>query len=254
MGKNIINILAFVLVLFPLDISANDGEPINPTIYYETLDSLINPIIYCEYVDSTGSIKSDSVKMGASVTCEAPVEVYCFANPNEKNVVSAKYEWILYNKAGDYNSSLIDRFTEDMTYTIRDKGTYVVKLIYFIMGKDGYTYEGETDSVMIGIKDSELDCPDGFSPNGDGTNDIFRMTKLQSIVELEGEIYNRWGQVLHTFNLENISKGWDGYYKGKVVKDGAYILRIHAKGSEGKEYNIRKVINVLKGYRNKEDE
>ena len=76
---------------------------------------------------------------------------------------------------------------------------------------------------------------------------------MKSIVSLNGYIFNRWGQKLFTFTLDNAmvigdDGGWDGRYRGEYVKDGAYLLNITAKGSEGREYNIKKAINVLKGF------
>lgn len=214
----------------------------------------MSAIIYCQYADSTGIMKTDSVKIGSSIVCEAPVTVYCEAVPLNAEGATVSCEWRLYNVKDGNEHPIIDRFEDKIDYTITDFGSYGVKLFYQIITPSGYIYTGETDSAIVTIKESELACPNAFSPNGDGQNDVFRMTKLQSIVELEGEIYNRWGQVLHTFTLENINEGWDGKQNGKYVKDGGYLLRIHAKGSEGKEYNIRKVINVLKGYRNEESE
>ena len=41
---------------------------------------------------------------------------------------------------------------------------------------------------------------------------------------------------------------WDGTYNGKVVKDGTYFLLVKAKGADGRKYNIRKDVNVLTGF------
>ena len=41
---------------------------------------------------------------------------------------------------------------------------------------------------------------------------------------------------------------------GKFVKDGVYFLHVNAKGSDGRDFNIKKAINVLTGYNNGENE
>lgn len=211
----------------------------------------IYPIVICEYQDSSLNVITDTAAFGSKVYCEAPVKVICTGNVNydEEKYTSCICEWKIFDEKKGSSSPIIDRFEEDIDYTITSTGTYCVTFAYTLIDKAGMTYSVLTDSAVITIKESELECPDGFSPNGDEYNEKFKMTKFQSIVKLEGEIYNRWGQVLHTFTLDNIRDGWDGRYKGKVVKDGGYILRIHAIGSEGREYNIKKVINVLKGFR-----
>ena len=72
-------------------------------------------------------------------------------------------------------------------------------------------------------------------------------------MKVEGYIMNRWGKVLHTFNVQNISDGWNGKVNGKPVKDGAYLLYIDAVGSDGLHYKIKKAINVMKGLREDAD-
>ncbi|MCQ2095795.1 MAG: gliding motility-associated C-terminal domain-containing protein [Bacteroidaceae bacterium] len=235
-------VIATFQFAFPQDALADD--------FYD-----INPMVTCEYQDTTMAIVTDTVSFGGSVYCEAPATIRCTGNVeyDEEKFTTCICEWKISASKDGSTTLILDRHDEDVEYIIDASGSYQVVFSYTLIDTDGLTYSLETEPATITIKESQLDCPDGFSPNGDGTNDKFKMTKFQSIVSLEGEIYNRWGQVLHTFTLDNIRDGWDGYYRGKVVKDGGYILRIHAKGSEGYEYNIKKVINVLKGYReNKE--
>ena len=209
--------------------------------------------MWCEYNDSIGHVV-DTLRIDSVAYAEAPATIHCSVTPvyddYDMNKYTTSFEWTITRDQEE--SPFIDRFNDNLEYTIDEKGSYTINLTALLTRQDGVEYLYEYASNVT-IKESELDCPNAFSPNGDNINDTFRMTKLQSIVQLEGEIYNRWGQVLHTFTLDNIKDGWDGYYNGKVVKDGAYILRIYAKGSEGREYKIRKVINVLKGYRAKEE-
>ena len=40
----------------------------------------------------------------------------------------------------------------------------------------------------------------------------------------------------------------DGKSGGSDVPDGAYYLVVQAKGADGRHYNIKKVINILRGY------
>ena len=62
-------------------------------------------------------------------------------------------------------------------------------------------------------------------------------------------IFNRWGQCLYTWtDWTDPKKGWDGTYKGKPVKDGVYFVRVKAKGGDGKEFDIRKDVNLLRKF------
>lgn len=73
-----------------------------------------------------------------------------------------------------------------------------------------------------------------------------RKTDTVSLTEFHAYIFNRWGQKLYEWN--DPAGGWDGTYKGKPVKDGVYFCLVKAKGVDGKTYNIKKDVNLLRGY------
>ena len=89
--------------------------------------------------------------------------------------------------------------------------------------------------------------PNGFSPNGDGINDIYKAKKgWQSIVDFHAYIFNRWGQKLYEWTDPN--GGWDGTFHGKDVKEGVYFCLVKAKGADGRNYHIKTDVNLLRGY------
>ena len=183
---------------------------------------------------------------GDSETAPAPLSITCQANPSSEGY-SYVCEWRIYDSDEGEDSPFLTRFDEDITYTLTASGGYGIKL-YITFSLDGDTVEYESDAFSIVISESSLSCPDGFSPNGDGINDTYNIT-CESIVKVSGCIFNRWGKKLHTFTVDNIGEGWDGMVGGKVVKDGVYFLNLDAVGSDGLHYQIKKAINVLKGYR-----
>ena len=94
---------------------------------------------------------------------------------------------------------------------------------------------------------SSLLMPNAFSPNGDGINDIYKpKSGYQNITEFHAYIFNRWG--LKLFEWTDPATGWDGTYKGSPVKDGVYFCLVKAKGADGKIYNFKKDVNLLRGY------
>ena len=50
------------------------------------------------------------------------------------------------------------------------------------------------------------------------------------------------------FDWTNPADGWDGTYKGHQVKDGVYFVLVKAKGADGIKYNIKRDVNLLRGY------
>ena len=89
--------------------------------------------------------------------------------------------------------------------------------------------------------------PNAFTPNGDEHNDVYKARDgHQSIIEFHAYIFNRWGQKLYEWT--DINSGWDGKFHGKDVKQGVYFCLVKAKGSDGKIYNIKTDVNLLRGY------
>ncbi|MEI7802469.1 MAG: PKD domain-containing protein [Bacteroidota bacterium] len=90
------------------------------------------------------------------------------------------------------------------------------------------------DAIEIGIL-CELYIPNAFSPNRDGTNDVF-MTFGTEVTEVHIRIYNRWGQLV--YSGDDLKKGWNGYMGTQEAAVGVYTYDIKATfiNNETKEY------------------
>ncbi len=185
---------------------------------------------------------------GESNTCQAPLEISCVANVEAGEGYTAQCEWRIFDTAVGETETILTRFEENTRYTLTKSGSYGIKLYITFTDEAGDKFEYESELFTISIAESDLDCPDGFSPNGDGINDVFKFT-YKSIIKFEAAFFNRWGQKLHSMSLKDIDEGWDGRQGGEYVKDGVYFLNVNAVGSDGIEYKIKKAVNVLKGFR-----
>ncbi len=185
---------------------------------------------------------------GESATVQAPLEMTMKANVEDASGYTYKCEWKIDRTTKGDVIPIIDRFDEDTEYTITSSGSYSIVLYITFTDSKGDVIEYESEPFTVVISESTLSCPDGFSPNGDGINDVFKVT-YKSIIKMEGTFFNRWGQKLYSFNLNNVDQGWDGRYGGNYIKNGVYFLNLYAVGSDGIEYKIKKAVNVLKGFR-----
>lgn len=192
--------------------------------------------------------ENDTISAGTEASAEAPLDITCLANVYCPSNYTYKLEWRIFSDKVGEDSPIVTRFVDDITYTLTEQDSYGIKLYATFWDASGTETEFESEKIKITIASSKLSCPDGFSPNGDGINDVYKIT-CQSIVKVTGVIFNRWGQKLHTFTVDNLSKGWDGMVGGKPVNDGVYFINIDAYGADGIHYKIKKAINVLKGYR-----
>lgn len=176
----------------------------------------------------------------------APLIAKFYSNIENADNYIPLYEWKVY-KDGNMNKEIFRRDVADFDYTFMESGSYKITLdISFVDGTDTIEYNLPTP-FSLEISTSVLNVPNAFSPNGDGVNDIFRVKPdHKSIIEFHGYIFNRFGTKL--FEWTDINEGWDGTYKGSPVADGAYYVRIDAKGADGRKYDIKKAVNILRGY------
>ena len=78
-----------------------------------------------------------------------------------------------------------------------------------------------------------LDIPNGFSPNGDGTNDYFVIDGLSKYPENTLFIYNRWGNLV--YKKQDYDNKWDGksnvsgIYFGRTLPNGTYYYILDLK-------------------------
>ena len=87
------------------------------------------------------------------------------------------------------------------------------------------------DSVEIKIHSCDntlLFIPDAFTPNNDGTNDLF-YAKGNKIKEFHISIFNRWGELI--FESNDMNKYWDGTKNGKPAQEGVFVYSIKAKST-----------------------
>ena len=187
------------------------------------------------YVDDNGvetETKSD-------FNGQAPLSVSFRANPMDMEGLEPTYEW--HFRMDGESKDMMVRYEENTDYTFTQAGkTYIT--LYANLGNE----EVVSSQICVTISESKLTIPNAFSPNDDGHNDIYKAKEYQSIVEFHAYIFNRWGQKL--FEWTNPADGWDGTYNGSPVKEGVYYVLVKARGADGIVYDIRKDVNLLRGY------
>jgi gliding motility-associated-like protein len=72
-----------------------------------------------------------------------------------------------------------------------------------------------------------ITIPNVFTPNGDGINDTWEITYLESYRDAVIQLYNRYGQLI--FQSKGYNKPWDGTVNGKPVPFGTYYYVIDPK-------------------------
>ncbi len=161
------------------------------------------------------------------------------------------YEWIF----GDGNT-LTTFDTTAFEYLYADSGSFSVTLIAYndVTGcSDTLTIENavyvDPTSLML--------IPNVITPNGDGLNDMFPIDptandffpfKIRNIFDFNGDIYNRWGELVYKWTQP--LGGWDGRStSGLSLNPGTYYYVITAKGIDGDaitDYELTGSITLIK--------
>jgi gliding motility-associated-like protein len=85
--------------------------------------------------------------------------------------------------------------------------------------------------------------PSGFTPNGDGENDVFYVYG-GPFKTLEFRIYNNWGELIYISDKQ--SEGWDGKRKGLDQPIGVYVYTVYAVTEDGKDYQLSGDVTLLR--------
>jgi gliding motility-associated-like protein len=242
-----VNVLEAIALGSDKTITICNGDSMNLTSLYNTAGSAANWFLNLVLVTDPTSVslagtyqliatKSSGCADTAFVNLVIQPAVIAFAG-NDDSTESfvpyqlsgsggLQYEWSpgppLLNNANIRNPIAI--LTDNTTFSL---------IVKDAIGCKGY------DTVTIKtFKGTDIFVPSAFTPNRDGLNDIFR--PLGSAIERLDyfRIYNRYGDLI--FETNNLSKGWDGTYKGKDQKTDNYVWVLKA-------LDRKKVIRTMKG-------
>lgn len=108
--------------------------------------------------------------------------------------------------------------------------------------------EGCLDSATILVKVfrtiPKIFVPTGFTPNGDGLNDVLKPIAV-GIERIEYfRVYNRWGQLVFSTTING--HGWDGKIKGKEQNTNTYVWMVKAVDYLGKPFFQKGTATLIK--------
>ena len=132
---------------------------------------------------------------------------------------ATNYSW----NFGDSNSS--NQTNPSNTYST---GSYTV-----ILTATAGTCVSTATTVIVVEDDLSIEIPNVFTPNNDGSNDVFTI-KSTGVKEISLQVFNRWGEKLYEFVGPKAS--WDGFTtQGAKVPEGTYFFFVKATGFDNKE-------------------
>ncbi len=131
---------------------------------------------------------------------------------------------------------------QNPVYTYEHAGEYPIALI--VKNSHG-CYDTIIKKIVVG-EDYGIYCPNAFTPNADGLNDVFR-PKGFGITKYSLMIFNRWGEKV--FQSSNIEDGWDGKFQGRggpITEEGTYTWLINVTNVYGKAHELKGHVTLIK--------
>lgn len=164
---------------------------------------------------------------------------------SNSNPMANHFEWAIASgenaQRGDFKSAFVLFEKEVNAYVVSEPNTYCIELSVTNIRNDSVC-EHQSYSCFK-IAESALYIPNTFTPNGDGTNDEFRVA-YRSIKSFQIYIYDQWGR--RVYESDDITQGWDGYVGSKLGTIGTYFYVIKAEGTDGVSYNKKGTINLVR--------
>ena len=243
------------------------SEILSPQIY-EPPTSNTNYVlrVYDKFnCETTSLIEYISIVTKASFSIdkqdgEAPL-IVTFTNTSENGVPGA-YEWFFYRNLDDIkkesetspgpvDSIEVIVYNDEPVYTYEYSGMYMVKLV----SKNSECTDTVYLKDYIVTDTSFVVAPNVFTPNGDGTNDLF-VVKFWSMESIKIDIFNRWGKRVHHWESNNV-RGFEGTWMetvwdgrgmgGRYASPGVYYWVAEGTGRDGRKRHTKGFVHLFRG-------
>ncbi|MEM1357635.1 MAG: gliding motility-associated C-terminal domain-containing protein, partial [Bacteroidota bacterium] len=117
---------------------------------------------------------------------------------------------------------------------------------YTIMAVDDQGCSAESMAEIIVDRYIPVYAPNAFSPNEDGSNELFRIyggDRVRTITDFS--IFNRWGHLVYNFpgpvGPDEVNWGWDGRDSrdGRLHEQDVYVYSVKVTLIDGRELTIK---------------
>lgn len=109
-----------------------------------------------------------------------------------------------------------------------------------------------SDAITVRVDiDRDVFIPNIFSPNSDGTNDLFTVFGGIAVAQINTmQVFNRWGAQVYEVSTNyfplNPEFAWDGTHKGKPLAQGVYVYYIEIEFVDGTTDTYRGDVTIVR--------
>jgi gliding motility-associated-like protein len=202
-----------------------------------------NTTYHVSVTNQSGCVFSDSIQInvlsgGITLNATANPQTIYFGDTSQLNLVLSSNVTSFQWRADSTLSSTT--ITNPIAYP---PNTHT----YFVEATDSQGCR-KTDTVTVRIihtpcKESNVYIPNAFSPNNDGKNDVLYV-RGNGITKLYFAVYDRWGQKV--FETKDITKGWDGTFKGKKIDPSVFGYYLEGECEGGEKFFNKGNVTLLR--------
>jgi gliding motility-associated-like protein len=101
-----------------------------------------------------------------------------------------------------------------------------------------------SDTIVVKPGDCDIYIPNAFTPNNDSRNETFGVVDNATLQFFSMQIYNKWGQLI--FSSNDITRKWDGTFKGKNMPNGNYVWILNYTNMRGRKFYDQGTVMLIR--------
>jgi gliding motility-associated-like protein len=208
-----------------------------------TATGLCPGIYYVTTTDAQGCTTVDSVTVRNSIGTDS---IFITAQPD--TIFSFQTTQLTVQPSSGYTYTWSPSTGLNSTSIYNPTATPTQTTTYYVTLEDANGCRAISDSIQVVVltlhcNDEDIYVPNAFTPDANGHNDILYV-RSRGITGLYFAIYNRWGEKV--FETNDITKGWDGTYKGAKCDPDVFVYYLNATCLTGLTYFKKGNITLLK--------
>ena len=160
----------------------------------------------------------------------------------------AFYSWDFGDGSGSMDQNPEHLYSRVGTYDITLEVTTEHGCVDRLTKPQMVTVKGEGVILFPNAFKPDLQGPNGgyYDLNARELNNIFH-PYWEGVAEYNLMIYTRWGEKL--FYSDDVNKGWDGYFKGKLMTQDVYVYKSWGVFLNGEMFDVKGDVTLI--YHNK---
>ncbi len=191
------------------------------------------------YTNNCGNIDTKSITVNvtlfnASILANPTtgIKPLVVAFTNNSSALATTYTWVANNTIVNTQTLALQTYTLEGTYTA------------YLTVTDGFCFDTDSVQIIVLKEEQPIIIPNVFTPNGDGINDLFKISGINSNSNFNCTIFDRWG--LKLYDWSDVTKGWDGKTNGKLCNDGTYFYVLNFTDNTNNEIKKQGNLNLFK--------